>query len=95
MGSVGAKISGKMFPSKIDKVPFTNMGGGQWEVDIEGVGGGSILEVSESWKYGPGKAYEVRIWNDGYNTVDNGVYYATLNTAKSAIKDRLKEMYAQ
>lgn len=88
MGSIGA---GKISNSTIDRTPFKNIGGGQWELDIPGVGGASILDETDSSRagYGTGTAYSVSIWDKDYNIISNTLV-GSLNAGKAMAKDTLK-----
>ena len=88
MGSVG---TGKISSSTIDKTPFTKMGNGQWEFDIPGVGGASILDESDSSSGGFGamSVYSVKVWDKDYNEIER-YNLSTLNAAKAMAKDALK-----
>ena len=77
---------------QIDKKSFTNEGGGQWTMDIEGVGGGQILDERDSSRagFGSGPAYGITIWDKNYKSEDPVIYYGSLNEAKQEFKRRLK-----
>ena len=77
--------------SKIDRTPFTNEGGGQWTIDIEGVGGASILDETDEYRFG-GTAYGVTVWDKNYDKQGDTTYHTSLNAAKQAAKDRIKDM---
>lgn len=83
MGSFNASLG------KIDRTGFQSMGGGQWTMDIPGVGGAQILDESDDYKYG-GKAYSVHAWDGNYNEIGGTDIYGTLNAAKQAAKDKIK-----
>lgn len=78
----------------IDKTAFDNMGGGQWQLDIPGIGGGSILDERDSLLagFGTGPAYSVTVWDKNYNLVgvQSELLYGSLNNAKARLKERLK-----
>ena len=90
MGSTGIS-SNTSNSSKIDRTPFTNEGNGQWTIDIEGVGGASILDESDDFRYG-GTAYSVKVWNKDYDAVGDTTMYTSLNAAKQAAKDSLRNL---
>lgn len=81
--------SGNATLSKVDKTGFTNEGGGVYSLDIEGAGGGQILDVSDNYNYG-GTAYEARAWDSNYKAIGEMQVYSSLNAAKTAIKDKIK-----
>lgn len=96
MGSVGngrVSTSGNA-NSLIDKTSFTNEGGGQWSLDIEGVGGGQILDERDSSRagFGTGPAYGITVWDKDYNSSGQSIYYGSLNEAKQTLKERLKAL---
>lgn len=76
---------------RVDRTPFTNDGLGQWQIDIPGVGGASILDESEGMAggFGQARAYSVRTWDANYNMGDMRLF-GSLNAAKQAAKDEIK-----
>lgn len=79
--------------SSINRTSFTNEGGGQWTLDIEGVGGASILDERDSSRagFGSGPAYGITIWGADYQMDEQRIFYTSLNDAKRIAKDLLKE----
>ena len=78
----------------IDRTSFVNEGGGQWTLDIEGVGGGQILDERDSSRagFGSGPAYGITVWDANNNSSDQQIYYGSLNEAKQELKRRLKNL---
>ena len=75
----------------VDKTSFTNDGLGQWQLDIPGVGGASILDESDTRAggYGQMRAYTVTTWDKDYNIGETRTF-GSLNAAKQAAKDEIK-----
>lgn len=94
MVSAGQSIIKGQIAKTIDKTPFKNEGGGQWTMDIEGVGGGQILDERDSSRagFGSGPAYGITVWDRNYNSSEQTIYYGSLNEAKAEFKRRLKEL---
>lgn len=78
----------------IDRTSFTNEGGGQWTLDIEGVGGGQLLDERDSSRagFGTGPAYGITVWDKDYKSSEQTIFYGSLNEAKAELKRRLKEL---
>lgn len=99
-GGGGSTNAGNMTAAQIrgaiNRASFSDEGGGNWQLDIPGVGGGQILDETGSSRdpmYGRGgKVYSINTWDDGYNTIPNGsqLINGSLNDAKRALKDTLK-----
>ena len=93
-GAAGGTMTASQAVSAINRTPFTNNGGGNWELDIPGVGGGSILDETGGSRdpmhgFG-GKVYGVTAWDKDYKQVGIIEYIATsINGAKRALKDKL------
>ena len=73
----------------INRTPFTNEGFGQWTIDIDGVGGASILEDNDT---AMGKYYEISLWDKEYNTQRRKFNARTLNEAKQTAKNELEKL---
>lgn len=58
------------------------------------VGGGQILDERDSSRagMGSGPAYGITLWDANYNSTGQSIYYGSLNEAKQAFKERLKEL---
>lgn len=82
---------------QIDKASFKNEGSGQWTLDIEGVGGGQILDERDSSRagFGSGPAYGITLWDKNYKSEGQQIYYGSLNEAKQEFKRRLKELVSR
>lgn len=84
---------------QISKATFKNVGNGNWSFDVEGVGGGQVLEETGSSRamnmgYMPTqKAYSISAWGENYMTLGGREFFDTLNEAKKAIKDRIIASY--
>lgn len=81
----------------IERTPFTNEGGGNWQLDIPGVGGGQILDETggsrDPMNGRGGKVYSARAWDSGYSMIENTQYLSSLNDAKRVIRDTLHRQY--
>ena len=78
---------------QINRTSFTNDGFGQWTLDIEGVGGISILDERDSSRagFGSGPAYSISVWGADYAADPDVIMYGSLNEAKRRAKELLKE----
>lgn len=79
----------------IDNTAFKNEGFGQWELDIEGVGGGSILRetggsLDDTYGLG-GELYSAVGWDSNYNRIGERMMFGSLNAAKSAIREMIRQ----
>lgn len=78
--------------SAIERAKFTNEGFGNWQIDMQGVGGGQILDESDGRQnaYGQfgGKLYSVKTWDANYKQSDTR-YAGSLNEAKRMVKDEM------
>ena len=95
MDSVGTtKIGGGggNLAFRLDKAVFKDEGGGQWTLDT-GMGGGSILDESDTSRggYGMMRAYSATAWDSNYDVVLDHELYDSLNAAKRAIKNAIKD----
>ena len=95
MGAIGTagSASGGTPASRLDKASFTNEGGGQWTLDTE-MGGGQILDETGSSRdpsmgFG-GSVYSALAWDSNYDVILDKQLYYSLNAAKQAIKDAIK-----
>lgn len=83
----------------IERTAFTNEGGGNYQLDIEGVGGAQVLDERDSRraKFGSGPAYGITVWDKDYNIIGQAdtIYFGTLNEAKREAKKRLKTRYSK
>lgn len=70
---------------KIERTPFTNQGGGTYELDIPGLGGGFIASGPDAWGM---EIAEAKVWNAEYDVIAQGKY-TTINAAKQFIKEIL------
>lgn len=81
----------------IKKASFTNQGNGTWGIDIPNVGGGQILDESESAQnnFGAmgGKLYSYVVWNGDYTQQGARAYVGSLNAAKQGIKEELEKLH--
>lgn len=77
----------------IDRSSFTDEGGGQWTLDIDGVGGVQILNERDSSRagFGSGPAYGITVWDANYRMDEQQIYYTSLNEAKQIAKSLLKD----
>lgn len=77
---------------KINRTSFTNEGG-QWTLDINGVGGVQILDERDSSRagFGSGPAYGITVWDANYRMDEQQIYYTSLNEAKQIAKSLLKD----
>ena len=79
----------------INRAAFKNEGNGEWSLEVEGYGGGQILDETGGSRdpargYG-GKIYSARAWDENYQrTEDRERYFFSLNEAKSYIKQQLQ-----
>lgn len=82
---------------EIDRKAITNEGNGNWQLDIDGVGGGQILDEtggSRDAMYGRGgKVYSVRAWDADYNGIDETMVNGSLNEAKRSLREMLHRHY--
>ena len=76
---------------KIDKTGFKATGGGQWEMDIPGVGGASILDETDTslGGYGMYKVYSYKVWDKNYKIIADS-NAGNLNDAKYYAKSALR-----
>lgn len=93
MGSTGTS-AGPISASRLDKIGFTDQGGGQWTLDT-GMGGGQILDETGTSRdpamgFG-GKVYSATAWDSNYTVLMDGDAFTSLNAAKQAIKDAIKD----
>ena len=81
----------------IDRAKITSEGNGNWQMDIEGVSGGQILDEtggSRDPMYGRGgKVYSVRAWDADYNMVHETTISGSLNDAKRELREALHRQY--
>lgn len=81
----------------IDRTAFENRGGGEWEIDIDGVGGGQILDETGSTRdpyYGRGgRVYSVRIWDADYSQQGEEMVNGSLSEAKRRLREMLHSVY--
>lgn len=70
---------------KIERTPFTNQGGGTYELDIPGLGGGFIASGPDAWGM---EIAEAKVWDADYQVIDKA-NYSSVNAAKRFIKDVL------
>lgn len=97
----GAASAGSMSKAQAAKLiantPFTNQGNGTWSIDIDRVGGGQILDESDSAKnnYGAmgGKLYSYVVWNGEYTQQGARAYVGSLVEARAGIKEELKKLH--
>ena len=83
---------------EIDRRAFTNEGFGNWQLDIEGIGGGQVLDETGSSRdiaYGRGgKVYSIRAWDADYNGIgETTMVYGSLNEAKRSLREMLHRHY--
>lgn len=93
MGSTGVS-AGTIGGSRLDRAAFVDQGNGQWTLDT-GFGGGQILDETGTFRdpamgFG-GKVYSATAWDSDYKILIDGDAYTTLNAAKQAIKDAIKD----
>lgn len=81
----------------IDRARIENRGFGEWQMDLEGVGGGQILDETGSSRdsaYGRGgRVYSVRAWDAEYNSQDSEMVEGSLNDAKRRLREMLHRLY--
>ena len=81
----------------IDRARIENQGGGAWETDIEGVGGGQILDETGGTRdpmYGRGgKVYSIRVWDADYSVFHEVTINGSLNDAKRELREALHRQY--
>lgn len=80
--------------NRLDRTPFVDEGGGQWTLDT-GMGGAQILDETGGTRdpfmgFG-GKVYSVHSWDSDYNTLLDGDIFNSLNEAKRAAKQSIKD----
>ena len=80
----------------INRATFENRGNGEWSLNVEGYGGGQILEETGSSRdpaYGRGgRLYSARAWDADNDYLDERAqYFTSLNEAKKYIKSRLQD----
>ena len=98
---IGSAATGGMTSAQIAKAikntPFTNRGNGTWDIDIPNVGGGQILDESDSAQnnYGAmgGKLYSYVVWNGEYTQQGARVYVGSRVEARTAIKEELEKLH--
>ena len=96
-GGGGSSRSLEQIDRQINRTPFSNEGGGNYELDIAGIGGGQVLDETGSSRDPMngrgGKVYSVRTWDADYNMFGSVEYVSTLNDAKATVKERLRNHY--
>ncbi len=77
----------------IDKKGFTAQGNGVWEFTGPYTIGAQILDETDSSAggYGRFKQYSVQTWGQHVEDISPRRYYDTLNAAKTAAKEEMKE----
>lgn len=79
----------------IKKKAFTNNGNGTWSIDIDGVGGGQILDETggsrDPMMGRGGKVYSITAWDADYSQIGPvQIVTGSLNQAKRELKDTLR-----
>lgn len=92
--SATESIAREMDERTIDRKSFTAEGGGQWTLDLNGIGGIQILDETNSSRggFGMGKAYGITVWDGEYNSQPQEIIYGSLNDAKRRAKEKLKSL---
>lgn len=97
-GGSGSSRSLEQIDRQISRTPFSNEGGGSYELDIKGIGGGQVLDETGSSRDPMngrgGKIYSVRTWDSNYNMLGSVDYVSTLNEAKATVKEKLRNHYS-
>ena len=79
---------------RIDKAAFKSQGAGlgQWTVELEGIGGASILDETQTRAggYGRYKTYSVQTWGADFKDIGTTQYATTLNQAKELARRKLR-----
>ena len=81
----------------IERAKITSEGNGNWQMDIDGVGGGQILDEtggSRDPMYGRGgKVYSIRVWDADYNMIHETTIGGSLTEAKREMREALHRHY--
>lgn len=78
-------LRNSQFIKQIDKIGFTNKGGGVYTIDTK-IGGGQIEAETDSFG---NTAYNTHVWNATYNSWKD-TKWSSLNAAKAYVKTKLK-----
>ena len=93
----GGAMTSEQVSKAIKNTFFTNQGNGTWSIDIPNVGGGQILDESDSAKnnYGAmgGKLYSYVVWNGEYTQQGARAYVGSLVEARTGIKEELEKLH--
>lgn len=98
MGATSAATASKAsIASQIAKAKFTDEGGGQWTLDINGVGGAQVLDETggsrDPYHGMGGKVYSVTVWDKNFAV--NGpaqIIQGNIGQARTLAKKILKGM---
>ena len=79
----------------ISRATFTNEGNGEWSLNVDGQGGGQILDETGSRRDPTagrgGKLYSARSWDaDNDFLEERAQYFTNLSDAKKYVKDKLQ-----
>lgn len=92
-----ARVNARIDPGirAINRAKFESDGNGQWTLDVEGHGGGQILDETGSSRdpmYGRGgKLYSARTWNADYDHLEEREqYFTSLSDAKAYVRQQLQ-----
>lgn len=71
----------------IDRTAFIDEGGGTYQLDIPGLGGGFIASGPNPWGL---NVAEAKVWDADYEVIKSAKY-GSVNAAKQFIKETLKD----
>ena len=89
-----AEVNQEKVLNTINKAAFKSQGAGtgHWTLEIEGIGGASILDETQSGAggYGRYRTYSVQTWGADFKNIGSTQYADTLNEAKELARRKLR-----